>query len=104
MPEAQTRQEELTRQLRDNQEKERLSKVEPKLREAVETANSVPLRNRGQFMLYPEVRTMMILKAIAEADDITVQDFIRNAVDAAIEQRLKPPRTRRKRNTTKKGA
>lgn len=104
MPEAQTRQQELTSQLNDAQEKERLKNVEPKLQEAVKVANSVDLRNKTQFMLYPETRTLMILKAIAEADDTSVQEFVRNAIDAAIDRRMKPPRTRRKRTATKKGA
>lgn len=99
------RQEELMGQLNDAREKERLKKVEPKLREAVKASEQIPLRTKTQFMLYPETRTLIILKAIAEADDVNIQDFIRNAVDAAIEKRLRPPKRRaRKKVTSKKGA
>ena len=104
MPEAQARQQELTKELLDAQEKERLENVAEDLRSAVTTANAVPLRNKTQFMLYPETRTLMILKAIAEADQTTVQEFVREAIDKAVEQRLKPPRARRRKVNSKKGA
>ena len=96
---------EVRQQLKDAEEKEHLKNVAAELKDAVQASLQIPLRTKTQFMLYPETRTLVVLKAIAKADGTTVQDFIRDAVDGAIERRLKPPRRRSKKKVNnKKGA
>ena len=92
--------EEHREQYRKDKEKEQLANVVANLKDAVEAANKIPLRNKTQYMFYPEIRTLEILKAIAKSEQTSVQDLIRTQMDAYIERRLKPPRKR----ATKKGA
>lgn len=102
MPGAATRQQELTTQLKDQREKDKLADVEEDLRTAVEEANTIPLRNKTQFMFYPEIRTLTLLKAIAKLEETSVQDLIRTQMDTYLDRRLKQ-KPKRKR-VTKKGA
>ena len=87
-------------QYNEGKEKERMKNVAAELKAAVEAANKIPLRNKTQFMFYPEIRTLEILKAIARLEETSVQELIRTQMDGYIERRLKPPRKR----TPKKGA
>ena len=89
--------------LREADERERLKHAEPKFREALKAAENIPLRTKTQYPLYLEARSITILKAIAEFDDVSVQELIRNQMDEYILTRTRK-KPRGKRNTTKKRA
>ncbi len=83
-------------ELREQEQKDRLKTAEPKFREALRVAEAVPLRTKTQYPLYLEARSILILKAIAEFDGVSVQELIRNRMDEFITERtMKKPRKRR---------
>lgn len=88
-------------EMREQEQKDRLKNAEPKFQDALKVAEAVPLRTKTQYPLYLEARSILILKAIAEFDGVSVQELIRNQMDEYITERTQ--KKKRKRRATKKG-
>lgn len=89
-------------QLRESVESERLKTVEPKFQEALRIAETIPLRNKTQYPLYIEARSLTILRAIAEYDDVSVQELIRSTLEMLVLERTQKKK-RPRRKVTKRG-
>jgi hypothetical protein len=90
--------------LRESVESERLKTIEPKFQEAMRIAETIPLRNKTQYPLYLEARSLTMLRAIAEYDDVSVQELIRSTLEGYVADRIvKHKKKRPRKKVTKRG-
>ncbi len=77
------------RQLREDEAKERRIEVDTRFRALVKEADAIPLRNRTQYPVYLEVRTMHLIRGIAEVEGTTIQEFLREVLERGVASRIK---------------
>lgn len=87
-----------TRKLRDQEQAGRKIRASAQFQKIAEQAEAIPLRSKTQYPIYVEARTLFLLRGIAEVEDMSVQDIIRQALDDGIERRIrrKPKKKRGK--------
>lgn len=87
-----------TRKLRDQEQAGRKIRASGQFQKIAEQAEAIPLRSKTQYPIYVEARTLFLLRGIAEVEDMSVQDIIRQALDDGIERRIrrKPKKKRGK--------
>lgn len=87
-----------TRKLRDQEQAGRKTRASSQFQKIAEQADAIPLRSKTQYPIYVEARTLFLLRGIAEVEDMSVQDIIRQALDDGIERRIrrKPKKKRGK--------
>jgi hypothetical protein len=85
-----------TRKLRDQHNVVRKTKVAELFQSLHDAAEAIPLRSKTQYPIYVEARTLYLLRGIANLEDVSVQDVIRQALQDGIDKRLKKiPRKKR---------
>lgn len=88
-----------TRKLRDQQNVVRKREATEQFQALIDAAEAIPLRSKTQYPIYVEARTLYLLRGIANLEDVSVQDVIRQALQDGIDKRVRR-RQKKKRGKT----
>jgi hypothetical protein len=88
--------------LRQQNTEDQRIKVSAEMQPLMDEATKIPLRNKTQYPIYVEVRTLHLLRGVAEFSEQSVQTVIREFLDSGLHRYLRAPPKRKKKHTNKK--
>ena len=92
------------KQLREDAEQKHLSKYAKQYRVLAAEATALPLRVKTQYPAYLEVGMLHMMRGVAEIEGISVQAFLRGAIQTALDKRMKNPPKKRRSPSSKKAS